>query len=174
MVAYTYSKLPTANFNTTPPSIARSATGSVYDVGDTGFTTPLNMTLVVGGAVVTTISSDALGFLPDFTLTGRVNCVWKQTGSSFATVLTTSDPIPGPASTVPGPTGPAGPPTTDASLLSAGTVADARLPSRLQDAALTATYAAKNSPAITGTPTVNGVPVATTDDAFINSIIYGS
>ena len=96
MVAYTFSKLPTANFNTTPPSIARSATGSVYDVGDTGFTTPLNMTLVVGGAVVTTISSDALGFLPDFTLDGRVNCVWKQTGSSFATTLTTSDPIPGP------------------------------------------------------------------------------
>lgn len=93
---YTFSRVPTANFNTTPPSIARSATGSVYDVGDTGFTTPLNMTLVVGGAVVTTISSDALGFLPDFTLDGRVNCVWKQTGSSFATVLTTSDPIPGP------------------------------------------------------------------------------
>ena len=96
MVAYTYSKLPTANFNTTPPSIARSATGSVYDVGDTSFTTPLNMTLVVGGAVVTTISSDVLGFLPDFTLLDRVKCVWKQTGSSFATVLTTSDPIPGP------------------------------------------------------------------------------
>lgn len=96
MVAYTYSKLPTANFNTTPPSIARSATGSVYDIGDTGFTTPLNMTMVIGGAVVTTISSDALGFLPDFTLLDRVKCVWKQTGSSFATVLTTSDPIPGP------------------------------------------------------------------------------
>lgn len=96
MVAYTYSKLPTANFNTTPPSIARSATGSVYDKGDTGFTTPLNMTMVIGGAVVTTISSDALGFLPDFTLLDRVNCVWKQTGSTFATVLTTSDPIPGP------------------------------------------------------------------------------
>ena len=141
MVAYTFSKLPTANFNTTPPSIARSATGSVYDVGDTGFTTPINMTLVVGGAVVTTISSDALGFLPDFTLDGRVNCVWKQTGSTFATVLTTSDPIPGPAgadSTVPGPPGPA---TTDASLLTAGTVADARLPTRLQDTSLNATYA---------------------------------
>ena len=96
MTNYTFSKLPTINFNTTPPSIARSATGSVYDVGDTNFNTPLNITLVVGGAVVTTISSDALGLLPDFTLLDRTTCVWKQTGSTFATVLTTSDPIPGP------------------------------------------------------------------------------
>ena len=102
---YTFSKTPTINFNTVPPSIARSATGSVYAVGDTGYTTPLNMTMVIGGAVVTTISSDALGLLPDFTLLDRTTCVWKQTGSSFATVLTTSDPIPGPASTVPGPPG---------------------------------------------------------------------
>lgn len=93
---FTYSKLPTANFNTTPASIARSATGSVYAVGDTTFTTPLNMTLVVGGAVVTAISSDALGILPDFTLLDRVSCVWKQSGTSFATALTTSDPISGP------------------------------------------------------------------------------
>ena len=104
MVAYTFSKLPTANFNTTPPSIARSATGSVYDVGDTGYLTPLSITMVVGGATVTAISSDSLGFLPDFRLDGRTSCVWKQNGASFATVLTTTDPIPGPA----GPPGPAG------------------------------------------------------------------
>ncbi|WP_426940259.1 hypothetical protein [Pseudarthrobacter sp. S6] len=97
MVNYTYSKLPTINFNTTPASIARSATGSVYAIGDTTYTTPLNMTLVVGGSVVTSISSDANGLLPDFTLLDRTSCVWKQAGVSFATVLTTSDPVPGPA-----------------------------------------------------------------------------
>ena len=130
MVAYTYSKLPTANFNTTPPSIARSATGSVYDIGDTGFTTPLNMTMVIGGAVVTTISSDALGFLPDFTLLDRVKCVWKQTGSSFATVLTTSDPIPGPP-------GPNTVPTQSA------IQSEVTTPGTPTAAALTATYASK-------------------------------
>lgn len=108
MVAYTYSKLPTANFNTTPPSIARSATGSVYDIGDTGYTTPLDITLVIGGSVVTTISSDSLGFLPDFTILDRKSCVWKQNGASFATVLTTTDPVPGPAGAQ-GPAGPAAP-----------------------------------------------------------------
>lgn len=105
MVAYTYSKLPTANFNTTPASIARSATGSVYAITDTGYTTPLDITLVIGGSVVTTISSDSLGFLPDFTILDRTSCVWKQNGASFATVLTTTDPVPGP----PGAQGPAGP-----------------------------------------------------------------
>lgn len=128
MVAYTYSKLPTINFNTTPASIARSATGSVYDVGDTGFTTPLNMTMVIGGAVVTTISSDALGVLPDFTLLDRVKCVWKQTGSSFATVLTTSDPIPGPP-------GPNTVPTQSA------IQSEVTTPGTPTAAALTATYA---------------------------------
>ncbi|QDG61253.1 hypothetical protein [Pseudarthrobacter sp. NIBRBAC000502771] len=133
MVAYTFSRLPTANFNTTPPSIARSATGSVYDIGDTGFTTPLNMTLVIGGAVVTTISSDALGFLPDFSLDGRVKCVWKQAGSSFATVLTTSDPIAGPV----GPQGVQGPPgvADDASM-----AALANSPTSAFSTALSATY----------------------------------
>jgi hypothetical protein len=36
-----------------------------------------------------------------------------------------------------------------------------------------ATYASKDDAALTGSPTLNGVPVATTDDAFINSIIFG-
>lgn len=156
MTAYTFSKLPTANFNTTPPSIARSATGSVYDIADTGFTTPLNMTLVVGGSVVTTISSDALGFLPDFTLDGRVKCVWKQAGSTFATVLTTSDPIPGPASTVPGPPGAPGV-ADDASM-----TAIANSDTSAFKAALAATYAsyvnlAKNPDTlIAGAVTVDG------------------
>jgi hypothetical protein len=39
-----------------------------------------------------------------------------------------------------GPEGPTGPPNTDASLLSTGTVPDGRLPSRLSDAELSATY----------------------------------
>ena len=110
MTNYTFSKLPTINTNTTPTSIARSATGSVYDVNDTAFNTPLNMTMVVGGAVVTTISSDALGLLPDFMLADRVKCVWKQAGSSFATVLTTTDVLPGP----PGANGPVGKSVTSA------------------------------------------------------------
>jgi hypothetical protein len=150
VVAYTFSKLPTANFNTTPPSIARSATGSVYDVGDTGFTTPLNMTLVVGGAVVTTISSDALGFLPDFTLLDRVKCVWKQTGSSFATVLTTSDPIPGPPgpNTVP----------TDTAIKNA--IND---PASQTAGALSATYG----------PQAPAMQDAISSEAFMTALIFG-
>lgn len=35
------------------------------------------------------------------------------------------------------------------------------------------TYATKASPALTGAATLNGVQLATTDDAFINSIIFG-
>lgn len=42
-----------------------------------------------------------------------------------------------------GPMGPTGPANTDASLLSSGTVPDGRLPSRLSDAQLSATYALK-------------------------------
>jgi len=76
---------------------------------------------------------------PDFTLDGRTQCAFKSGTQVF--ILTTTTPIAGPTgptSTVPGPPGPA---TTDASLLAAGTVADARLPTRLQDAALGTTYA---------------------------------
>lgn len=70
----------------------------------------------------------------------------------------------GPTSTVPGPTGPTGPPgptgpegpissqNTDASLLSSGTLSDARLPSG-SNAAAVASKAPLNSPAFTGTPT---------------------
>lgn len=103
MVAYTYSRVSALNFNTTPPAVAKSATGSVYAVADTTFTTPLNVTMVVGGAVTTSLSSDANGFFPDFTVADRTSVVWKQAGNSFATVLTTTDPIAGPA-------GVAGPP----------------------------------------------------------------
>jgi hypothetical protein len=116
--------------------VAKSATGSVYDIGDTGFLTPLTLTLVATNTVTTSLYSDANGMFPDFTLIDRTQCVFKSGTQVF--VLTTTTPIPGPTgadSTVPGPAGPA---TTDASLLTAGTVADARLPSRLQDAALIA------------------------------------
>jgi hypothetical protein len=97
---------------------------------------------------------------PDFTLVDRTSVVFKSGANVF--VLTTTTPVPGPEgppgadSTVPGP------PTTDASLLAAGTVADARLPARLQDAALNATYAsyvnlAKNPDTlIAGAITVDG------------------
>jgi len=136
--AYAYSRIPAFNPNTSPVSVARSATGSVYDIGDTGFTTPLNLTLVATNTITTTLISDANAMFPDFTLTDRTVCVFKSGSQVF--VLTTTTPIPGPtgaASTVPGPAGPA---TTDASLLAAGTVADARLPTRLSDAQLSATY----------------------------------
>ena len=138
MAVFTYSRVPAFNPNTTPVSVARSATGSVYDIGDTGFTTPLNLTLVATNTVTTTLVSDANGMFPDFTLVDRTQCVFKSGSNTF--VLTTTTPIPGPAgaaSTVPGPPGPA---TTDASLLTAGTVADARLPTRLSDTSLNATY----------------------------------
>jgi hypothetical protein len=157
---FAYSRIPAFNPNTSPVSVARSATGSVYDIGDTGFTTPLNLTLVATNTVTTTLISDANAMFPDFTLVDRTQCVFKSGTQVF--VLTTTTPIPGPtgaASTVPGPAGPA---TTDASLLAAGTVADARLPARLQDTALNDTYAsyvnlAKNPDSITtGAVTVDG------------------
>ena len=139
MTVYAFSRLPAFNPNTNPASVAKSATGSVYDLGDTGFLTPLNLTLVATNTVTTTLISDANGMFPDFTLVDRTQCAFKSGTQVF--VLTTTTPIPGPTgptSTVPGPPGPA---TTDASLLAAGTVADARLPTRLQDTALNATYA---------------------------------
>ena len=95
MVAYTYSRVAALNFNTTPPTVAKSGTGSVYAKGDTTFTTPLNVTMVVGGLVTTSLSSDANGFFPDFDVDNRTSVVWKQNGSSFTTVLTTTDPVPG-------------------------------------------------------------------------------
>lgn len=104
MVAYTYSRVAALNFNTTPPTVAKSATGSVYAITDTTFTTALNVTMVVGGAVTTTLSSDANGFFADFTVADRTSVVWKQASSTFATVLTTTDPVPGPT----GAAGPAG------------------------------------------------------------------
>jgi hypothetical protein len=51
---------------------------------------------VVGNVTTTTISADANGFFPDFTVDNRTSVVWKQNGSSFTTVLTTTDPVPGP------------------------------------------------------------------------------
>jgi hypothetical protein len=111
VVAYTYSRVAALNFNTTPPTVARSATGSVYAIADTTFTTPLTITMVVGGSTTITISSDANGFFPDFTVNDRTSVVWKQASSSFTTVLTTSDPVPGPqgAAGTPGATGAQGP-----------------------------------------------------------------
>ena len=138
MTVYAFSRLPAFNPNTNPASVAKSATGSVYDIGDTGFLTPLNLTLVATNTVTTTLISDANGMFPDFTLDSRTQCAFKSGTQVF--ILTTTTPIAGPTgptSTVPGPPGPA---TTDASLLAAGTVADARLPTRLQDTALNATY----------------------------------
>lgn len=141
MTVYAFSRIPAFNPNTNPASVAKSATGSVYDIGDTGFLTPLNLTLVATNTVTTTLISDANGMFPDFTLVDRTQCAFKSGTQVF--VLTTSTPVPGPQ----GDPGPAsivpGPPTTDASLLTAGTVADARLPVRLGDAALTATYIPK-------------------------------
>lgn len=141
MTVFTYSRVAAFNNNTNPTSVAKSATGSVYDLGDTGFLTPLNLTLVATNTVTTTLTSDALGMFPDFSLVDRTQCVFKSGTIPF--VLTTTTPIPGPTgapSTVPGPPGP---PTTDASQLTAGTVPDARLPGRLADTALNATYALK-------------------------------
>lgn len=141
MAVFTFSRVPAFNPNTTPVSVARSASGSVYDIGDTGFTTPLNLTLVATNTVTTTLVSDANGMFPDFTLVDRTQCVFKS--GSAKMVLTTTTPIPGPpgaASTVPGPPGPA---TTDASMLQAGTLDDERLPARLQAEALNTTIGAK-------------------------------
>ena len=141
MTVYAFSRLPAFNPNTNPASVAKSATGSVYDLGDTGFLTPLNLTLVATNTVTTSLISDANGMFPDFTLVDRTQCAFKSGTQVF--ILTTTTPIPGPTgptSTVPGPPGPA---TTDASLLAAGTVADARLPTRLQDTALNATFVPK-------------------------------
>ena len=166
--AYAYSRIPAFNPNTSPVSVARSATGSVYDIGDTGFTTPLNLTLVATNTVTTTLISDANAMFPDFTLIDRTQCVFKSGSGSQVFVLTTTTPIPGPtgaASTVPGPAGPA---TTDASLLAAGTVADARLPSRLSTGELSATYApATGSPNYTSPATAQGI-------ALVQALIYGA
>ena len=107
MTDFTYSRVAALNFNTTPVTVGRSATGSVYAVGDTTFTTPLNVTTVVGGVTGTSISSDANGFFPDFTVANRTSVVFKQAGTSFTSVLTTTDPVPGPQGT-PGNTGAAG------------------------------------------------------------------
>lgn len=107
MTDYTYSRVAALNFSTTPVTVGRSATGSVYAVGDTTFTTPLNVTTVVGGVTGTSISSDANGFFPDFTVANRTSVVFKQAGTSFTSVLTTTDPVPGPQGT-PGNTGAAG------------------------------------------------------------------
>jgi hypothetical protein len=138
VTVYAFSRIPAFNPNTNPASVAKSATGSVYDLGDTGFLTPLNLTLVATNTVTTSLISDANGMFPDFTLVDRTQCAFKSGTQVF--ILTTTTPIPGPPSTVAGPTGPPGPATTDASLLSAGTVADARLPVTAQAATLSATY----------------------------------
>jgi hypothetical protein len=165
VAVFTYSRVPAFNPNTNPASVAKSATGSVYDIGDTGFLTPLNLTLVATGTVTTSLVSDANGMFPDFTLVDRTQCVFKAGTQAF--VLTTTTPIPGPTgptSTVPGPPGPA---TTDASLLTAGTVADARLPGRLSDATLSATYApASGSPNYTSPTQAAGLSAAL-------SIVFG-
>jgi hypothetical protein len=64
-----------------------------------------------------------------------------------------------------GDTGPVGPPNTDASLLATGTVPEGRLPSRLADTALNATYA----PAL-----VNGKQPVRVGDLFHNIKDYGA
>ena len=147
MTVYAYSRVPAFNPNTSPSSVAKSATGAVYDLGDTGFLTPLNLTLTATNTVTTSLVSDANGMFPDFTLVDRTQCAFKSGTQVF--VLTTSTPIP---STVPGPVGPAGPATTDASLLTAGTLADARLPTTAQAATLNATYAPATGSTVYETP----------------------
>jgi lysophospholipase L1-like esterase len=159
VTVYAFSRLPAFNPNTNPASVAKSATGSVYDIGDTGFLTPLNLTLVATNTVTTTLISDANGMFPDFTLVDRTQCAFKSGTQVF--ILTTTTPIPGPASTVAGPAGPAGPATTDASLMTAGTLADARLPATAQAATLSSTYAPASGSANYApktTATVQGLP----------------
>jgi len=51
---------------------------------------------VVGAFTTTSLSADANGFFPDLTVANRTSVVWKQNGSSFTSVLTTTDPVPGP------------------------------------------------------------------------------
>jgi len=150
VTVYAFSRVPAFNPNTNPASVAKSATGSVYDLGDTGFLTPLNLTLVATNTVTTSLLSDANGMFPDFTLDGRTQCMFKSGTIPF--ILTTTTPIPGPASTVAGPAGPAGPATTDASLMTAGTLADARLPATAQAATLSATYAPVTGSTVYETP----------------------
>jgi hypothetical protein len=168
MTVFTYSRVPAFNPNTSPVSLARSAAGSVYDIGDTGFTTPLNLTLVATNTVTTSLLSDANGMFPDFTLVDRTSVVFKSGANVF--VLTTTTPVPGPEgppgadSTVPGP------PTTDASLLAAGTVADARLPARLQDAALSATILTQTTPKLDKTEAAATYATKTAFDAAVRAI----
>ena len=133
MTVYAYSRVPAFNPNTSPSSVAKSATGAVYDIGDTGFLTPLNLTLTATNTVTTSLVSDANGMFPDFTLIDRTQCAFKSGTQVF--VLTTSTPIP---STVPGPAGPTGP---------AGAVDDGSMAANINNtssstrAALNATYA---------------------------------
>lgn len=174
MTVFAYSRVPAFNPNTSPVSLARSAAGSVYDIGDTGFLTPLNLTLVATNTVTTTLISDANGMFPDFTLVDRVQCVFKSGSNTM--VLTTSTPIPGPTGNpgnngksitgaaasagnlvltlsdattlppVPLPTGAAIDDSSAAYLVNNGTATKA---------ALSATYAPQASPTFTGT--VSGV-----------------
>lgn len=104
MTNFTYSRTFALTASGTSTALAKSATGKCYDVGDTTRTTPLSLTLVVGGAVVTQVSSDSNGQLPDFTTATRTSVVWKDNATGLESVLTTTDVIPGP----PGPAGATG------------------------------------------------------------------
>jgi len=171
VTVYAFSRIPAFNPNTNPASVAKSATGSVYDLGDTGFLTPLNLTLVATNTVTTSLISDANGMFPDFTLVDRTQCAFKSGTQVF--ILTTTTPIPGPtgpASTVAGPAGPA---TTDASLMTAGTLADARLPVTAQAATLTATYVPGN-PTLVVTYNGDGSVASTTENGVLTTFTYNT
>lgn len=96
MTNFTYSRTFALTASGASTALARSATGKCYDVADTARATPLSLTLVVGGTVVTQVSSDTNGQLPDFTTATRTSVVWKDNATGLESVLTTTDAIPGP------------------------------------------------------------------------------
>lgn len=80
-----------------PITIARSASFSVYDLNDTTFTTPLNVTRLSDGVTTTTLLSDSNGYLPDFTVIDRNSVVLRTADGQFKKTIVTSSPVQGPA-----------------------------------------------------------------------------
>lgn len=79
-----------------PITIARSASFSVYDLNDTTFTTPLNVTRLSDGVTTTTLLSDSNGYLPDFTVIDRNSVVLRTADGTFKKTIVTSSPVQGP------------------------------------------------------------------------------
>lgn len=78
-----------------PITIARSASFSVYDLNDTTFTTPLNVTRLSDGVTTTTLLSDSNGYLPDFTVIDRNSVVLRTADGQFKKTIVTSSPVQG-------------------------------------------------------------------------------